>query len=77
MAKFVSELPESSPMQMLALAVAVNAALRGETTNTGVLEVADGQTEERYRMPVAVRGVWPCSSPWMRRLRQWTGGWRT
>lgn len=45
MGKYVSQIDKPTPAQMLALAVAVNAALRGETTNTGVLEVAAGQTE--------------------------------
>ena len=70
MGKYVSQIDKPTTAQMLALAVAVNAALRGETTNTGVLEVAAGQTE------VTVQDA-RCPSPWMRRLRQWTGGWRT
>ena len=45
MGKFVSQTDKATPAQMLALAVAVNAALRGETANTGLLEVAAGQTE--------------------------------
>lgn len=49
MAKFVSELPEASPMQILALAVGVNSALQGETANTGVMDVAAGETQVTVR----------------------------
>lgn len=45
MATFVSQIDKATPAQMLALAVGVNAALRGETANTGVMEVAAGQTQ--------------------------------
>lgn len=45
MGKYVSQIDKPTPAQMLALAVGVNSALQGETANTGVLQVAAGQTE--------------------------------
>ena len=42
MPRFVSPSPQATPGQMLALASAVNAALRGDCANTGVAEAAAG-----------------------------------
>ena len=42
MANFVAMAAESSPRQMLALAVGVNAALRGDTANIGRVDVPAG-----------------------------------
>ena len=44
MANFVPQLSEATPNQMLALAVGVNAALRGDTSNVGVVSCAAGET---------------------------------
>ena len=44
MANFVPQVPASSPAQLLALAVGVNAALRGDTANTGRVDCAAGKT---------------------------------
>lgn len=44
MANFVSQVPASTPAQMIALAVGVNAALRGDTANTGRVTCAAGET---------------------------------
>lgn len=43
MANFVPQTPDNSPKRCLDLAVAVNAALRGDTANTGRLTCAAGQ----------------------------------
>ena len=45
MSRFISPSPEASPRQMLALAAAVNAALRGDCANTGLLSVPAGARE--------------------------------
>ena len=45
MSRFVSPAAEASPRQMLALAAAVNAALRGDCANTGLLDVPAGAAE--------------------------------
>ena len=45
MSRFVAPSPEASPRQMLALAAAVNAALRGDCANTGLLDVPAGTAE--------------------------------
>ena len=42
MANFVPQVPASNPAQMLALAVGVNAALRGDTANIGRVTCAAG-----------------------------------
>ena len=44
MANFVPQVPASTPAQMLSLAVGVNAALRGDTANTGRATCAAGET---------------------------------
>lgn len=44
MANFVPQVPASTPAQMLALAVGVNAALRGDTANIGRVDCAAGET---------------------------------
>ena len=44
MANFVPQVPASSPAQLLALAVGVNAALRGDTANIGRVDCAAGET---------------------------------
>ena len=44
MANFVPQVPASTPVQMLALAVGVNAALRGDTANIGRVTCAAGET---------------------------------
>ena len=44
MANFVSQVPASTPAQMIALAVGVNAALRGDTANIGRVSCAAGET---------------------------------
>lgn len=44
MANFVSQVPASTPAQMIALAVGVNAALRGDTANTGRVTCTAGET---------------------------------
>ena len=44
MANFVPQVPASTPAQMIALAVGVNAALRGDTANTGRAACAAGET---------------------------------
>ena len=44
MANFVPQVPASTPAQMLALAVGVNAALRGDTANIGRVTCAAGET---------------------------------
>lgn len=44
MANFVPQVPASTPAQMIALAVGVNAALRGDTANTGRVTCAAGAT---------------------------------
>lgn len=44
MANFVPQVPASTPAQMLALAVGVNAALRGDTANIGRVSCAAGET---------------------------------
>lgn len=44
MANFVAMAAEAAPRQMLALAVGVNAALRGDTANTGRVDVPAGVT---------------------------------
>ncbi len=49
MATFVSQMPEATPAQMLALASAVNAALRGDTANVGTATCAAGETELTIR----------------------------
>lgn len=43
MANFVPQTPDNSPKRGLDLAVAVNAALRGDTANIGRLTCAAGQ----------------------------------
>lgn len=45
MAAFVSQIAEATPGQMLALAVGVNRALRGETANIGSVKVASGEAD--------------------------------
>lgn len=44
MANFVPQVPASTPAQMIALAVGVNAALRGDTANIGRVNCAAGVT---------------------------------
>lgn len=44
MANFVPQVPASTPAQMIALAVGVNAALRGDTANIGIVSCAAGTT---------------------------------
>lgn len=44
MANFVPQVPASTPAQMIALAVGVNAALRGDTANIGIVSCAAGAT---------------------------------
>lgn len=44
MANFVPQVQASTPAQMLALAVGVNAALRGDTANIGIVNCAAGAT---------------------------------
>ena len=51
MSRFVSPAPEASPRQMLALAAAVNAALRGDCANTGLLSVAAGTVQATVQDP--------------------------
>ena len=49
MANVVPQVPASTPAQMLALAVGVNAALRGDTANTGRAVCAAGETSLTIR----------------------------
>ena len=49
MSRFVSPSQEASPRQMLALAAAVNAALRGDCANTGLLDVPAGASSAEVR----------------------------
>ena len=49
MANFVPQVPASNPAQMLALAVGVNAALRGDTANIGRVTCAAGETTVTVR----------------------------
>lgn len=49
MANFVPQVPASTPAQMLALAVGVNAALRGDTANIGRVSCAAGATSVTVR----------------------------
>lgn len=49
MGKYVSQIDKPTPAQMLALAVGVNSALQGETANTGVMDVAAGETQVTVR----------------------------
>lgn len=42
MPSFVSNVSAPTPAQMLSIAAGINAALRGETTNTGTVTVASG-----------------------------------
>ena len=51
MSRFVSPTAEASPRQMLALAAAVNAALRGDCANTGLLSVAAGAVQATVQDP--------------------------
>ena len=51
MASFVSQHAEPSPAQMLALATAVNEALKGHTANTGRISVAAGETSVTVQDP--------------------------
>lgn len=44
MGSFVAQVPAATPAQMLALAVGVNAALRGDTANIGRVTCAAGET---------------------------------
>lgn len=44
MANFVAQIREATPQQMLALAVGVNAALRGETLNTTAIVAESGSS---------------------------------
>ena len=44
MANFVPQVSASTPAQMIALAVGVNAALRGDTANIGRVTCAAGET---------------------------------
>ncbi len=49
MAKFVPQVPSGTPAQMLALAAGVNAALRGDTANTGLVSCAAQQVQITIR----------------------------
>lgn len=51
MGAFVSQIAEATPGQMLALATAVNKALRGETANIGRVTVAAGETDVTIQDP--------------------------
>ena len=49
MPRFIPQSPEASPRQMLALASGLNAALRGDCANTGLLEVPAGASSAEVR----------------------------
>ena len=49
MANFVAQVTEATGQQMLALAVGVNAALRGDTANIGRVSCAAGATSVTVR----------------------------
>lgn len=49
MATFVPQVPTAAPAQMLALASAVNAALRGDTANVGLATCAAAESEITIR----------------------------
>ena len=49
MATFVPQVPTAAPAQMLALASAVNAALRGDTANVGMATCAATESEITIR----------------------------
>jgi hypothetical protein len=51
MAAFVSQIAEATPGQMLALAVGVNRALRGETANIGRVTAASGSSSVTVQDP--------------------------
>lgn len=51
MGAFVSQIAEATPGRMLALAVGVNKALRGETANIGHVTVAAGENDVTIQDP--------------------------
>ena len=51
MAAFVPQVSAATPAQMLAIAAAVNKALRGETANTGTVTAAAGSVKVTVQDP--------------------------
>lgn len=51
MAGFVAQVSEATPAQMIALAVGVNKALRGETANIGRVVAFSGEVELEVQDP--------------------------
>ena len=49
MPRFIPQSPDPTPRQMLALASGLNAALRGDCANTGVLELPAGASSAEVR----------------------------
>ena len=49
MPRFIPQSPEPTPRQMLALASGLNAALRGDCANAGLLEVPEGASSAEVR----------------------------
>ena len=49
MPRFIPQSPAPTPRQMLALASGLNAALRGDCANTGLLEVPAGASSAEVR----------------------------